>query len=122
MARKSTIQGVGFYCFSLEQQQQGRNEGGTIPGVSSHCRERRKVPTMSHVLSSMQYICFRKTSGSNMGAPKLLLAPGAIYPRQPLSLPMHAQTEDDFSFCCGFKVMTIRTLFCWALLEKVQGR
>jgi len=38
---------------------------------------RRKVPTMSQVLSSMEYICFQKT-GSNMGAPNLLLAPGPI--------------------------------------------
>jgi len=42
---------------------------------------RRKVPTMSHVLSSTQYISFRKISGSNMGAPNLLFAPGAIWTR-----------------------------------------
>jgi len=41
---------------------QGRNEGAQFPG-------RRKVPTMSQVLSSIQYICFRKTLGSNMGTP-----------------------------------------------------
>jgi len=48
---------------------QGRNEGGKgakFPG------RRRKVPTMSQVLFSIQYIRFRKTSGSNMGAPKFL--------------------------------------------------
>ena len=39
---------------------------------------RRKVSTMSQVLSLIQYICFRKNSGSNMGAPSLLLAPGAM--------------------------------------------
>jgi len=39
---------------------------------------RRKLPTMSQVLPSTQYICFRKTSGSNMGAPNLLLAPDTI--------------------------------------------
>jgi len=33
---------------------------------------------MSQVLSSVEYICFRKTSGSKMGAPNLLLALGAI--------------------------------------------
>jgi len=53
-------------------------QGGAIPRAPNHCGRRRKVPTMSQVLSSMQYICFRKTSGSNMGAPNLLLAPGAI--------------------------------------------
>ena len=41
-------------------------------------RGHRKAPTMSQVLSSIQYICARKTSVSNMGAPNLLLAPGAI--------------------------------------------
>jgi len=29
--------------------------------------------------TSVQYICFRKTSGTNVGAPNLLLAPRAIY-------------------------------------------
>jgi len=43
-----------------------------------HCGGRRKVPKLSQLLSSTQYICFRKTSGSNIGAPDLLLAPGAI--------------------------------------------
>jgi len=36
---------------------------------------------MSQLLSSVLYICFRKTSGSNIGAPNLLHAPGAIKPR-----------------------------------------
>jgi len=73
---------------------QGRNEGGnggTIPRAPNHyggaeslrgapndCGLRQKVPTVSQVLSSMEYICFRKTSGSNMGTPNLLLALGAI--------------------------------------------
>jgi len=33
---------------------------------------------MSQVLSAIQYVWFRKTSGSNMGATNLLLVPGAI--------------------------------------------
>jgi len=36
---------------------------------------------MSQVLLSIQYIRFRKISGSTMGAPNLLLAPGAIQRR-----------------------------------------
>jgi len=70
-----------------------RNEGGRgaqlygrriTAGAPNHCvsakslRGRRKLQTLSQVLSSTQYICFRKTSGSNIGAPDLLLAPGAI--------------------------------------------
>jgi len=36
---------------------------------------------MSQVLPSIQYIGFRKPSGSNTGAPNLLLAKGVIKPR-----------------------------------------
>jgi len=54
------------------------------PGAPNHCEECRKVPTMSQVLSSIQYICFRKTVGSNMESPNLLLASGAIWPRNAL--------------------------------------
>ena len=57
--------------------------GHIYPGAESlwgaeSLRGEPKIPSLSHVRSSMQYICFRKISGSNMGAPKLLLAPGAI--------------------------------------------
>jgi len=51
---------------------------GTISRSPNHCRGRRKVPIMSQLFSSWQYICFRKTSDSNMGAVNLLLAPGTI--------------------------------------------
>ena len=44
-------------------------------GAPNHCGGRRKVSTKSQVLSSIQYICFRKTSDWNMGAPKFCLAP-----------------------------------------------
>ena len=63
---------------------QGRNEGGQgerkFPGrwvtmrAPNHCgvgrmaEGRQKVPTMSQVLCSVQYICFRKTLVFNMGA------------------------------------------------------
>ena len=38
----------------------------------------RKVPAMSQVFSSMQYIYSQKILGSNMEAPNLFLAPDAI--------------------------------------------
>jgi len=66
---------------------QGRNEGGQRRNNSprpritpNHCggTEKSKVLTMSQVLSSVQCICFQKTSGSNMGEPNLLLSPVAI--------------------------------------------
>jgi len=59
-------------------QYQGGNEGDTTLREPIHCGGRRKVPTMLHKLYSTQYICFRKTSSSNMRAPNSLLAPGAI--------------------------------------------
>jgi len=41
-------------------------------GTPNDCRVRRKVPTMSQILCSVQCICFQKTSGSNTGATNLL--------------------------------------------------
>jgi len=70
-----------LFQFKILCSKQGRNEGGkgvTIPREPNHCRRRRKGPTMSQEVSSIQYICYQKMSGSNMGAPNLLLAPGAI--------------------------------------------
>ena len=48
-------------------------------GAPDDCRGRRKLPTVSQIFSSVECICFQKTSGSNMGAPNLLLALGPIY-------------------------------------------
>jgi len=56
----------------------GHNEWGHNSLGAESLWGRHKVPTMSQILSSVQYICFRKTSGSNMGPPNLLLGPGAI--------------------------------------------
>jgi len=66
---------------------QGRNEGGkrgTLSRAPNHygCAEwlrgRPKSPNNVTSTSSMQYICFQKTSISNMGAPNVLLATGTI--------------------------------------------
>jgi len=54
-----------------ERSNQGRNDGGRI--------NMRAPKSPNNVTStSVQYIFCRKTSGSNMGAPNLLLAPGVI--------------------------------------------
>jgi len=55
--------------------------GEPLPGRRITAGGRRKVATMSQVFSSIPWIYFLKTSSSNTGAPNLLLAPGAIYPR-----------------------------------------
>jgi len=64
-----------------------RNEGvqgwRNSPGAESLWGRRMtaasaKMPQQCHKYFLEQRICFRKTSGSNMGAPNLFLAPGAI--------------------------------------------
>ena len=76
---------------------QGRNEGGggkgaqslrveSLWGPTNDYGQRRIVPTMSQVISSIQCICFRKTSGSTWGrqtwflprAPSNLVTPLAL--------------------------------------------
>jgi len=64
---------------------QGRNDGEqgaqfpkrriTMRALND-CGARKSPNNVTRI--SMQYICFRKTSGSKIGAPNLLLAPGAI--------------------------------------------
>jgi len=53
---------------------QGGNEGEQFPGTE-WLQRARKSPKIPQVLSSIQCICFRKTSDLNMGVPNLLLAP-----------------------------------------------
>jgi len=58
---------------------QGRNEWGsrgTIPRASNLYGEPNSPNNVTS--TSLQYICFRKTSGLNMGVLNLLLAPGPI--------------------------------------------
>ena len=84
-----TYTSVAFYTLHYGSISRGatRGQGGrNYPGAKS-LWGRQKVPTMSHVHSSIQYVCFRKTPGSKMGAPNLFFAPGAIWPRYaPLNL------------------------------------
>jgi len=62
-----------------ERSNQGRNDGGQGAQFPGHRITIKAPKSLNNVTStSVQYICFRKTSGSNMGAPNLLLAPGAI--------------------------------------------
>jgi len=71
-------------CGQMVSYNQGRNEWGQAEGNSPSAESLQgcqKAPTMSQVFSSIEYICFRKTSGSNIGAPNLLFVPGAISPR-----------------------------------------
>jgi len=57
----------------------GRNDGGEEAQFPGRRITMKAPKSPNNVTStSVQYICFRKTSGSNMGAPNLLLTPGAI--------------------------------------------
>jgi len=60
--------------------------GHRISGGAEWLRWPQKIPTMSHVHYSIQYIGFRKTSGSKLGALNLLLGTGTIYLDTPLSI------------------------------------
>jgi len=62
----------------------------------------QNVATMSQVLSSIQYICFRETLGSNMGAPNFLLAPGAI---------QHRYAHDLYVFSTNGQPLGLRSLY-----------
>jgi len=58
---------------------QGRNNGGQGAQLPVRRITMRAPKSPNNVTStSVQYICFRKTSGFKMGALSLLLAPGAI--------------------------------------------
>jgi len=67
--------GNRVYC---KQRCKEEGQGGAIPRTPNHCgapnrcRGRRKVPTMSQVLSSTAHL-LPKNLRSNMGAPNLLL-------------------------------------------------
>jgi len=67
-------------CFCCKQ---GRNEGGKGNNAPDATGSRRKVLTMSQVLSSIQCIYSQKISGSNIGALNLFLAPNTVRPWLP---------------------------------------
>jgi len=92
----------------LQTLSQGRKKGGkgrtislapNLYGSAEWLRGHPKVPTMSQVLSSVQYIqyiWFRKTPGSNLGVPNLLLAPAPAN----LVTPLH--------YYCNFSASSIQ--------------
>jgi len=61
---------------------------------------------MLQALSSIQYICFRKTSGSNMGAPNLLLAPDAIEPRYDPGCKGCAKFDGFWYVCFNLRLLS----------------
>ena len=56
----------------IRRRAKGHNSQG-----AEWVRRPQKSPTMPQILSSIQYICFRQASGSNMGDPNLLLTRAA---------------------------------------------
>jgi len=81
--RKTKGESAAFSTFKTTPLSKGltrRGKGGTCPGYRI-TGWRHKVPTVSQVLSSIQYIYSQNTLGSNTGAPNLFLVPGAFWPR-----------------------------------------
>ena len=103
--RNSTMLWAALCCIDLYQ---GCNERDTIPRAPNRCGAPndygwlQNVATMSQVLSSIQYICFRKTLGSNMGAPNFLLVPGAI---------QHRYAPDLYVFKTNGQPLGLRSLY-----------
>jgi len=64
-----------------QRRNEGDGKGGEIPRAPNHyggvesLREGAEKLQQCHEYFLQQHICFRKTSGSNMGAPNLFLAP-----------------------------------------------
>jgi len=79
----------------------------------------RKVPTISQVLPSVRYICFRKISGSNMGASNLFL----LRPPSKLVTPLWTTLQKSVSTCqilkklCGTRFHVTKDLI-QGLLER----
>jgi len=66
-----------FYCITLETLRGGK--GAQFSGAPNHCGgSKSHNNVISTFFKTVGCICFRKISGSNMGAPNLFLSPGAI--------------------------------------------
>jgi len=74
---------------SCTQRRKEKGKESTNHRASNHCGGRRKVPTMSQVLSPIQYIRIRKTSGSNTGGATLGSCPGNHLPRYTRAHTVH---------------------------------
>jgi len=80
-----------FYTITkMPPATQGRNEGHKSLGAEP-LWGRHKVPKMSQILSSIQYICFRKTSGSNTGRQTYFLSRAPSNLVTPLLLRQQSQ-------------------------------
>jgi len=71
---KLIVLGIFPIFITYHQRRNERGKGAQFPGCRITAGD-QNVTTMSQALSLTQYICFRKASGSNMGAPNLFLAP-----------------------------------------------
>jgi len=101
-------------------------------GCTKWLRGHQKIPTMTHVPSSIQYICFQKTSGSKMGSSTciLLRAPSNLYAPVNLEIssvkkPIHTllcckptmQTNIGLTNCTGNSPETVFLFSFWRLVK-----
>ena len=121
---------IGLYIFMRDRVAQGHNEKGQrgmIPRAPNYYGGAkslweapdargglRRVPTMSQVLSSIQYICFRKSSGSNMGhqtyflprAPSNLVTPLVLAPSK-----ISSSCRSDYLYENSYFIVIVTTYF-----------
>ena len=78
-----------FYCITPEVSRGGDNSLG-----AESLRGGKKSQQCQKDFSSKQYICFRKTSGSNMGAPNLFLSKGHLTSLRPWTSRLSSQNGE----------------------------
>ena len=78
-------------------------QGGAIAWAPNHTGAAeglegpQKIPAMSHVHSSIQYICFRKASGSKMGRQTCILPRAPPYLVTPLSISRLVPSRNPYT-------------------------
>jgi len=92
---KLIVLGIFPIFITYHQRRNERGKGAQFPGCRITAGD-QNVTTMSQALSLTQYICFRKASGSNMGAPNLFLAPWRhLTSLRPLHITMVSSQNDE---------------------------
>jgi len=68
---------MGSLGYSGQGRNEGDSKGATIPRTPNHNGGVENLNNVTTTSFSVVHNCFRKTSGSNIEAPNLLLAPDA---------------------------------------------
>ena len=96
-----------FSCGTVLPRRVTRGYGAQFPGC-------RRVLTKSKALSLIQYICFRKISGSNMGRQTWFLPRAPSNLVTPLVLPLSkisSSCRSDYRYVNSFFLVIVTTYF-----------